>query len=302
LIAIPVLLVAYSLVRRKSKLAGRVIGLGALALVISFFVIIFGPLGIIVAIVPIVAVILRRREKKIGRMKIEKPRSSPSTCPHCGRDLSTLPKDLTICPYCGEALPQRTCLGCGRDLSQFPADIKNCPYRGKAVSIPSVRAESAPEVTELPANVQRIRRYAKMVALFGLTVAISFFILIFLAGLGSGRPDLPVFPVWRAYAEKIGATLWSAVLLGVLLAIFGRIIQTNAGTTRFWRRRVAGKLMAVSTIALSILGGNLANTAYYPAYSPAEILRYQIGNALGVLCKSDTPSFGDHCVCDRKTC
>jgi len=206
------------------------------------------PLPLVLIAVPILALAVVVFRRKRGRRTKFSAAPPPSlACPHCSRDLSTLPRD-----------------------------IRNCPYCGKAVSTPSIEAKPAVKV-ELPAEIKRIRRYTKMTALFGILVAVSFFILIFLCGLGLGRSDLPAFPILRAFGEKYASALWSLVFLGILLAIFSRIIQTNAGTTRFWRRRVAGKLTVVSAIALQIYGGsNLANTAYYPAKS----LPYQIGKAL----------------------
>jgi DNA-directed RNA polymerase subunit RPC12/RpoP len=31
----------------------------------------------------------------------EKPESEGRTCPKCGKDLSELPEDIAVCPYCG---------------------------------------------------------------------------------------------------------------------------------------------------------------------------------------------------------
>jgi len=61
-----------------------------------------GPFLILTLIVVLVATLRRRRKWKT---EAQKPTFAPAplACPHCGRDLSTLPKDITICPYCGEA-------------------------------------------------------------------------------------------------------------------------------------------------------------------------------------------------------
>jgi len=174
-------------------------------------------LMIVVAILIIALFVIRRKRKK-RRLAVQKPIPIPLAtpalfvCPHCRRDLSALPKDLAIRPYCG-----------------------------KPVSISETKTKPVREV-ELPLEVQRIRRYARMTTLFGILVAVSSFILIFLGGLGLGRSDLPAFPILRAYVDEYIVALWSVVFLGVLLTISGRIIRTDAGTTRFWRRRVAGKL------------------------------------------------------------
>jgi Arc/MetJ-type ribon-helix-helix transcriptional regulator len=39
--------------------------------------------------------------KKVGMTETEKPESEGRTCPKCGKDLSELPEDIAVCPYCG---------------------------------------------------------------------------------------------------------------------------------------------------------------------------------------------------------
>ena len=52
-----------------------------------------------------------------------------SSCAKCGRDLTNLPGDIAICPYCGVPLKRETtCPNCGKDLSALPNDITACPY------------------------------------------------------------------------------------------------------------------------------------------------------------------------------
>jgi len=249
LIAIPVLLVAYPLVRRKSRKLAKVIGIGVIALIplgfvfggflfiflIFNFITGFYPLLILLIFAIVAAsIIIRRRGGKRG-VKAQKPRKPP-VCSHCGRDLSTLPKDITVCPYCGEKLPQQTCLACGRDLSQLPADIKNCPYCGKAVSIQveAIPVKVKPAKVELSPEVQRVRRYAKMVALFGLVVAVASFIFGPLLGgfLTGPEPNAPyMFPVLHEYQGTLG----SVALVGIIIAIASALVRGFYGA--FKRRR-----------------------------------------------------------------
>ena len=52
-----------------------------------------------------------------------------SSCRSCGRDLSGLPRDIKVCPYCGTPIEKENrCPRCGKDLSTFPGDITVCPY------------------------------------------------------------------------------------------------------------------------------------------------------------------------------
>jgi len=250
LIALPVLLVAYPLVRWKSRKLAKVVGIGVIALIalgivfggflfiflIFNFITTFYPLLILLILAIVAAsIIIRRRGGKRG-VKAQKP-EKPPVCSRCGRDLSTLPKDITICPYCGEKLPQRTCLGCGRDLSQLPANIKNCPYCGKAVSIQveAIPVKVKPVKVEFPAGIKRIRRYAKMMALFGILIAVSSFILgPLLGGFMTGpEPNAPyMFPVLH---ENTPA-LWNGVYVGALLAIASAIVRTIADAFKGKRR------------------------------------------------------------------
>jgi len=242
LIAIPVLLVAYPLVRWKSRKWAKVIGIGviasiALGIVFGGFFFIFLIFNFIAAFYPLLillilaivaaSIIIRRRGRSQG-VEAQKPQKPP-VCPHCSKDLSKLPKDITICPYCGEELPQRTCLGCDRDLSQLPADIKNCPYCGKAVSTPSIEAKPAPAVeVELPAGMKRIRRYAKITALLGLVVAVASFIFGPLLGgfLSGPEPNAPyMFPVLHEYQGTLG----NVALVGILIAIASALVRVVFG-------------------------------------------------------------------------
>jgi len=240
LIALPVLLVAYPLVRWKSRKLAKVIGIGVIALIalgivfggflfiflIFNFMTAFYPLLILLILAIVAAsIIIRRRGRRQG-VETQRPQKPP-VCPQCGKDLSTLPKDITICPYCGEELPQRTCLSCGRDLSQLPADIKNCPYCGKAVSTPSIEAKPAVKV-ELPAGIKRIRRYAKMAALFGLAVAVASFIFGPLLGgfLAGPEPNAPyMFPALHEYQGTLG----SVTLVGILIVVASALVRAFSG-------------------------------------------------------------------------
>jgi DNA-directed RNA polymerase subunit RPC12/RpoP len=143
------------------------------------FILFSTPFGLVFLIAIAVIVSMRiLRGKSIGKRG---PRAQvgqrPLVCARCGRDLSKLPEDIALCPYCGEKLLQRTCLGCGRDLSQLPTDIRDCPYCGRAVSILGAKAEAIPEVTEPPTNVRRIRRYTRTTALLGLLIAVASLII-----------------------------------------------------------------------------------------------------------------------------
>jgi len=237
------------------------------------------PLGLLLIpiLTTVLAVILRRR----GKRKTEAQKltfvSTPFACPSCGRDLSTFPKDIVICPYCGGKLTQRTCPSCSRDLSQFPTDIKNCPYCGKAVSTPSIEAPPAPTVkaTELPAGIPRIRRYSKMMALFGILIAISFFILIFLGGFMTGpEPNAPyMFPVLH---ENTPA-LWNGVYVGALLAIFSAIVRTVASSlaraqiARGWQL-VLRWILGVVMIVLSVIPMFFGMRFFFDWYAPGLLI------------------------------
>jgi len=240
LIAIPVLLVAYPLVRWKSRKWAKVIGIAVIASIalgvalggflfiflIFNFITAFYPLLIILILAIVAASIIIRRRGRRQRVEAQKPQKQPA-CPQCGKDLSTLPRDITICPYCGEKLPQRTCLGCGRDLSQLPADIKNCPYCGKAVSTLSIEVKPAVKV-EVPEGIKRIRRYAKMAALFGLVVAVASFIFGPLLGgfLAGPEPNAPyMFPVLHEYQGTLG----SVTLVGILIAVASALVRAFSG-------------------------------------------------------------------------
>jgi hypothetical protein len=171
-------------------------------------------------------IIIRRRGRKRG----VKAQPTLFACPHCGRDLSMLPKGITICPYCGERLTQRTCPACGRGLSQFPIDIKNYPYCGKAISIQveAMPFKIKPAKVELPESMQRIRRYAKMTAISGLLIAVTSFILgPFLGGLLAGRePNAPyMFPVLHEYQGTLG----TVALAGILIAVASALVRAFSG-------------------------------------------------------------------------
>jgi len=140
--------------------------------------------------------ILRKRGKKQG-VKAQKPASVPlSACPQCGKDPSTLPRDITICPYCGGVVPTQ-----------------------KAEAVPA-----KPTKVERPENVQRIRRYTKMAALLGLLIAVVSFILgPFLGGLKSSE-HVYVSPILHEYQNEIGY----GIVIGVLIAIFSAIVRVVA--------------------------------------------------------------------------
>jgi len=235
-----VLLVAYPLVRWKSRKWAKVVVIAVIALtalgivfggflfifLIFNFITAFYPLLIILILAIVAASIIIRRRGRRQRVEAQKPQKQPA-CPQCGKDLSTLPRDITICPYCGEKLPQRTCLGCGRDLSQLPADIKNCPYCGKAVSTLSIEVKPAVKV-EVPEGIKRIRRYAKMAALFGLVVAVASFIFGPLLGgfLAGPEPNAPyMFPVLHEYQGTLG----SVTLVGILIAVASALVRAFSG-------------------------------------------------------------------------
>jgi hypothetical protein len=236
LIALPILLITYPVVRWKSRKAAKVVAIGIIALIASgivlggflFIILVFNfvtafyPLLILLILAIVIVSVIRRRR---GEKRVAKARK-PLMCSRCGRGLSTLPRDITICPYCGEKLPQRTCSACGKDLSQLPTDIKNCPYCGKTV-LPNVEAPpvSAVKVTELPAGIRKIRRYATTTALLGLLIALSSLILgPFLGGL-MGSEHTYMFPVLHAYQNAIGN--W--IIIGILLAIISAIVRAVAG-------------------------------------------------------------------------
>lgn len=119
----------------------------------------------------IVVCIIAPHEKKEKRTTMQAP--TPLACSYCGRNLSTFPRDITVCPYCGKSLPQRTCPSCGGDLSQFPTDIKKCPYCGKAVSI---------QVEAIPVKV-RTRRI----------LGVALLAILFLPLMFGGPPILPLY-------------------------------------------------------------------------------------------------------------
>jgi len=213
-IAIPVLLLAYPLARWKSKKTAGIIGISIVALfVLGFalggflfvflafsFVTAFYPYLILLVLAMVTGLIILRRRRK-GVMKEHRTTSAPApfACPHCRKDLPTLPKDIAVCPYCGGKLAQRACLGCGRDLSQLPDDIENCPYCGRAVHLQEAKAE--------PGKAQRIGRYAKIMTFLSLLfTGVSFIYAQLFAGGWSG-PELP---------------------LGVLIVVISAIIWTIA--------------------------------------------------------------------------
>jgi hypothetical protein len=157
------------------------------------------PLVLIAVSILILAVVILRRRKG-RRTKFQEPPPAPPSlvCPHCSRDLSTLPRD-----------------------------IKNCPYCGKAVSTPSIEAKPAVKV-ELPAEIKRIRRYAKMAALFGLAVAVASFIFGPLLGgfLAGPEPNAPyIFPV----LHECQGTLGSVTLVGILIAVASALVRSFSG-------------------------------------------------------------------------
>jgi len=128
-------------------------------------------------------------------------------------------------PAIPEAARTFFCSYCGRDLSQLPNDIENCPYCGKAVSTPSIEVKPAVKV-ELPANVQRIRKCAKRVALLGLLIASVSFILGPFLGGSMGSEHTYMFSVLHEYQNAIG----NGVLVGVSIAIASAIVRTIAGS------------------------------------------------------------------------
>jgi len=71
---------------------------------------------------------------------------------------------------------QPKCTGCGRDLSQLPNDIKNCPYCGKPIS-PGEAVSTPMKPSEPSPGRGRIRRYTKIIAVLGLTVAMASIVL-----------------------------------------------------------------------------------------------------------------------------
>lgn len=212
LISIPVLLVAYPLVRWKSKKIAKIVGIGIIALIVlgfalggllfvflAFnFITTFYPYLILLVFAVVIGLIISRGRRK-GAMKEHKTGSAPTpfTCPHCRRDLSTLPKDIAVCPYCGGKLAQRICPSCGRDLSQLPADIKSCPYCGKAVYLQDVEAKLG--------KAQRVGRYAKIMTLLSLLfTGASFAYAQLLAGGWSG-PELPL----GILITVVSAVIWT---------------------------------------------------------------------------------------------
>ena len=211
LIAIPALLVAYPLVRWKSRKWAKVvviavIALTALGIVFGGFLFIFLIFNFITAFYPLLIllilaivaalIIIRRRGRRQGE-RVQKPQKPPA-CPHCGRD-----------------------------LSQLPADIKNCPYCGKAVSTLSIEVKPAVKV-EVPEGIKRIRRYAKMAALFGLVVAVASFIFGPLLGgfLAGPEPNAPyMFPVLHEYQGTLG----NVTLVGILIAVASALVRAFSG-------------------------------------------------------------------------
>jgi len=161
LIALPILLIAYPLVRWNSRKAAKVIGIIGLALIIPpivfvppLFIIFFvvTPIGFLIMILIPVPVLVVHKRGRQGKAQKPTPAPTPFSCSYCRRDLSAFPRNITICPYCGGKLTHRTCPSCSKDLSWLPTDIKNCPYCGKAVST-SIEVKPAPAVEiELPAG------------------------------------------------------------------------------------------------------------------------------------------------------
>jgi len=212
LISIPVLLVAYPLVRWKSKKIAKIVGIGTIALfMLGFalggflfvflafnFITTFYPYLILLVFAVVIGLIISRGRRK-GAMKEHKTGSTPTpfTCPHCRRDLSTLPKDIAVCPYCGGKLAQRICPSCGRDLSQLPADIKSCPYCGRAVYPKEVEAK--------PEKMQRIGRYAKIMTLLGLLFTGASFAYAQLFAGGWSGPELPL----GVLITVVSAIIWA---------------------------------------------------------------------------------------------
>jgi len=119
LMSVPFLaMVLYLLLSKKPRRIDIVVIIASVMLLLSllstaayvillFFLpfIMFGtPFGLLfISILVVVLVILRRRKRGI---EAQKPTFAITlfACPQCGRDLSTLPKDITLCPYCGGKL------------------------------------------------------------------------------------------------------------------------------------------------------------------------------------------------------
>jgi hypothetical protein len=93
------------------------------------------------------------------------------------------------------------------------------------VSIPSIEAKPAVKA-ELPANVQRIRKCAKRVALLGLLIALVSFILGPFLGGSMGSEHTYIFSVLHEYQNVIG----NGVLVGISIAIASTIVRTIAGS------------------------------------------------------------------------
>jgi len=73
-------------------------------------------------------------------------------------------------------------------------------------------------------NGKRIRRYAKMIALFGILIAVSSFIFDpLLGGFMTGpEPNAPyMFPILHEYQSA----LWNGVFAGILIAIITATIR-----------------------------------------------------------------------------
>jgi len=245
LIAFPVLLVTYFLLKRTHRKTARALKIATLALLALFMVFgegwkiiylaymltmimigFFPPAGVIIPILIVLSalVAIHRRRRK-PRMKTSAP--TAFACPRCERDLATLPRDIAICPYCGEKLTRSTCQLCGKDLSQLPADIKNCPHCGVSLLR---RVSEAPVVTSVEAREKS--QLLSRIFLMGLVAIALSLLLMFVSGMGSGPgPWRPLFP--ELYA--IQTLFFITFLLGIAVATvsgliigFRRIKKTRA--------------------------------------------------------------------------
>jgi predicted amidophosphoribosyltransferase len=86
--------------------------------------------------------IMRERVKGAKTRANEPAQSTAKLCSQCKRDLSLLPADIKVCPYCGKplqvaekpspkvapAITRKFCIFCGREL---PVDARYCDQCGK---------------------------------------------------------------------------------------------------------------------------------------------------------------------------
>jgi len=118
-----------------------------------------------------------------------------------------------------------------------------------------------------------------MIALFGILIAMSSFILIFLGGFMTGpEPNAPyVFPVLH---ENTPA-LWNGVYVGALLAIASAIVRAVAGSlartqiARGWQlvlRWVLGVVMIVLSVIPMFFGMHFFFDWYAPGFLVAICL------------------------------